>query len=438
LKKDLRILFTPSDIGGGFGHISRCMALAQYARNTRKYDCAFIVHRKGYERNIPAGFKTYFLPISSGLYKKLRYLEHILFRKPAVPLFIMISNLNYQVIRDGFADRRIITKTVAQYKKVIQKFKPDVIIGDTNLIIGIAAGLLNIPLIQLVRAASYPKNPHTIWWEEVPDELKPPKIQSVFNPVLEQLGLSSINQAEDLLRGDLYLIPSIPQIEPVDLDSMTHYIGPLLVSRETAALPAYFENFSKNHPVVYITIGGGASTVGNQQFFETVINTFQNKKLQIIVSTSIKFSRNMFRNVPSNIHFEQWIPGREMIKQSELIIFHGGYGTMMETIEAGKPSIVIPFHSEQESNGRRLESLGCSLVCKLSEAREQLVRHQWKYGEFTTLVQTSYDLTSEKLFHLTNKILKSNYFKDNAKKLKYECSKYGGAEQAFEIINRIL
>ena len=178
--------------------------------------------------------------------------------------------------------------------------------------------------------------------------------------------------------------------------------------------------------------------VGSHQFFRTAIDAFRNEELQVIISTTAKFSWDGFGAIPSHIHLQQWVPGREIINLADLVIFHGGYGTMMETIEGGEPSIVIPFHTEQESNGRRLEALGCSVVCKLSEAKAQLIRHKWKYGEFTTFIQTDYDLTSAKLIGLVKHILSAPRFTENAKRLQSECAKYRGPEQLFEIINRVL
>lgn len=433
----MRILFCPSDIGGGFGHISRCRALAEYGKR-KKHECTFIFHNKNYADSFASKYKIYYVPVAHVYNNVLKQIfKYFIFRKAVpLPLFVTIRNLNYQVIRDGFTDTKIVKKIIERYKNVIHDFKPDLIVGDTNLIIGIVAKLLKIPMIQLVRAGSYPSNPQLIWWEPIPKDIKSPDIRPIFNPILEHNKLSPIKQAEELLEGNLYLIPSIPHIEPLDSSGNTYYIGPLLRKKQKTTIPHWIRDRNKSYPFIYVTIGGGASTVGNSKFFNTIIDAFRDKNLQIIVSTSSKFTVSGFKNVPTNIHFEQWVPGREIINLADLIIFHGGYGTMMETIEAGKPSIVIPFHSEQESNGRRLEAAGCSLVCKLSETKEQLVKHKWKYGDYTTLIQTSYDLTPKKLNQLTNYILSDHRFVDVSKKLKHECEKYNGPEQVFEIISK--
>jgi len=132
-------------------------------------------------------------------------------------------------------------------------------------------------------------------------------------------------------------------------------------------------------------------------FFEKICDAFRNININIIVSTSRKFPMKDFSNKLPNIDFHQWVPGREVINKSDLIIFHGGYGTMMETAKAGKPSIVIPFHSEQESNGRRLESNGCGKILKISKQNYSIHMRNWAFGDYSILSQSRIDLQSEEL-----------------------------------------
>ena len=430
----MKIIFAPSDLGGGLGHISRCKALAQFAKKN-KHQCAFLFHRRQYSRLFAKEYKTFYAPLDHSLKKKLYYVANYFSSQKARTLFTMINDLSYQVIRDGFTSPSIVEKVIEHYKYIIQTYKPNLIIGDTNLLIGMVAKLYKIPIVQIVRSISYPDDPKTIWWEPIPKELKPPDIQMVFNPILEKLGLSTINQAVDLLKGDIYIIPSIPKIEPIVLNSYSYHVGPILAKSCKQALPYWLESLSNNWPLVYITIGGGAHMVGNYLFFNTIIDAFQNEKINVIVSTTKKFSLKYFKRAPSNIYFENWVPGREVIKRADLIIFHGGYGTMMEILKEGKPSIVIPYHTEQECNGRQLQANGCSTVCKLSNSEMELRVHKWGYGEFTTMIQTSYDLIPSTLLGMTKNILETAQFAANSRKLKKEFEKYGGPKQTFEIIN---
>ena len=113
--------------------------------------------------------------------------------------------------------------------------------------------------------------------------------------------------------------------------------------------------------------------MGNNLFFQTILKAFAGKPFRVVVSTSDRFGKDDFPDLPHNIMVFPWVPGKLLISRADLVIFHGGYGTMMECVAYGKPSIVIPFQTEQEGNGRRLEQLGCGALLRLSEERGQRV-----------------------------------------------------------------
>ncbi|MCK4814991.1 hypothetical protein KA005_04400, partial [bacterium] len=352
------------------------------------------------------------------------------------PIFTEISGLDFQVVRDGLVSEEIIQKRLKQYLKIVRKFKPDLLIGDTNLLVWILSKKANVPVVQIVRYASHPKTAKLIWWKNEPEGISPPNSSEIFNPLLMKMGLKPINRAEELLQGDLYIVPSIPEIEPIPEDENTVHVGELTISRRNNELPPWLQKIDGNQPLIYITIGGGAGLVGNRLFFSTIIEAFADKPLQVVVSTSSKFESQTHLNAPKNIRFFKWVTGKLLISKADLVIFHGGYGTMMESIACGKPTITIPFQSEQEGNGRRLEQLGCGLVVKLSKERFKCIEDKWRYGTYTFLVQNRYDLTAEKLIGEVNKILANPGYLLRAQSLKEKVKEYRGPEKAIELIEK--
>ena len=284
--------------------------------------------------------------------------------------------------------------------------------------------------------ASHPKTAKLIWWKNIPEGITPPNSSEIFNPLFMKMGLKPINRAEELLQGDLYIVPSIPEIEPIPEDEKTVHVGELTISRINNEVPSWWEEIDGREPLIYITIGGGAGPVGNKLFFSTLVEAFTDKPLQVVVSTSSKFESQTHLNAPKNIRFFKWVPGKLLTSKADLVIFHGGYGTMMESIACGKPTITIPFQSEQEGNGRRLEQLGCGLVVKLSKERFKCIEDKWRYGTYTFLVQNRYDLTAEKLIREVNKILANPEYLLRAQSLKEKVKEYRGPEKAIELIEK--
>ena len=435
----MRMLFFPSDLGGGFGHISRCMALAHEGIQ-RGHDCAFVINDRKYYKKIRNDFRVFnaseYCRWSSVIYLVKKRKRIIGLKSPISPIFTEISGLDYQVIRDGLIGENKLRKKLTQYLKIVRRFKPDVLIGDTNLLIWILSKKANVPVVQIVRYASHPKTAKLIWWKHRHEGMIPPDSSAVFNPLILKMGLSPINQAEDLLQGDLYIVPSIPEIEPIPIDEKTTHVGELTISREKSEAPEWFKEMNNQKPLVYITIGGGAGPVGNKLFFSTIVEVFADKDIQVVVSTSEKFQPSELPLSPKNIKFVQWVPGKLLISKADLVVFHGGYGTMMETVCSGKPSIILPFQTEQEGNGRRLEKLGAGHVIKISRDSLKKIECKWKYGSFNYFVQNRYDLTANEFSEVVKVVLSNKRYVECAKSLQADVKGYGGATTAIELVER--
>jgi UDP:flavonoid glycosyltransferase YjiC (YdhE family) len=430
----VRLLFFPSDIGGGFGHISRCLALA-YEAVGRGHTCAFVLNTCKFEKQIKKHFLTFISPNPSSIRAILnKTMSHFYNQKP--PLFTEISGLAYQVIRDGFSNEDYVRNKISQYFNIVNIFRPDVLIGDLNLLACMLSKKADVPLIQIIRYAFHPKTANLVWWKNKPEGMISPDPIAIFNPLRLEMGLNPISKAEDLLRGDMYIVPSIPEIEPIPEDPKTIYVGELTVSNKDTETPSWFNELNNKLPFVYVTVGGGAGPVGNKLLFSTVVEAFADKPVQVVVSASTKFNLEDLPRSTENIRFFNWVPGKFLISKADLVVFHGGYGTMMEIVTCGKPAITIPFQTEQEGNGRRLEQLGSGCVINLSIEEPKRIENKWKYGKYSFFVQQSYDLTAEILYREIEKTLNDKKYKKKAEELQSKIKNYHGAKTAMEAIEK--
>lgn len=65
-----------------------------------------------------------------------------------------------------------------------------------------------------------------------------------------------------------------------------------------------------------------------------------------------------------------FVPGTELIKASDITVFHGGSSTLMTCIACGKPAVVVPSMAEQEDNGAVLAQNGAGIVLDKNGAPE--------------------------------------------------------------------
>ncbi|KAK0402981.1 hypothetical protein QR680_016653 [Steinernema hermaphroditum] len=88
---------------------------------------------------------------------------------------------------------------------------------------------------------------------------------------------------------------------------------------------------------------------------------------------------------PPNVHLFKWIPQSDLLQhpKTRAMISHGGYNSLQETINAGKPIVTIPLFADQKRNGRLAEKHGIGYYLHkatlteetLQKAVETILRH---------------------------------------------------------------
>jgi UDP:flavonoid glycosyltransferase YjiC (YdhE family) len=71
--------------------------------------------------------------------------------------------------------------------------------------------------------------------------------------------------------------------------------------------------------------------------------------------------------IPAHVHVEKYLPGTLAMQVADLVIHHGGAGTMYQAIQAAKPAIAVATHFEQELVSAVLEEQGIGIFLTMQE-----------------------------------------------------------------------
>lgn len=231
-----------------------------------------------------------------------------------------------------------------------------------------------------------------------------------------------------LAAADLIVIEGMPEISGgVTMESLgasaadkVHFTGPLLTEYPDE-LPAR-EILKEKHcgagdkTLVYVTIGGGSSLIG-EQFLQVVLAALRIlPHLTGVIATGIAIPPDRVKafNPPANAIVRGFVPGTELIKTSDVTVFHGGSSTLMTCIACGTPAVVVPSIGEQEDNGAVLAQNGAGIVLDKST------------------------LTAQILADAVQRILSDAGYRRQAARLKALGEKYGGAEAAASLAEKIV
>lgn len=77
---------------------------------------------------------------------------------------------------------------------------------------------------------------------------------------------------------------------------------------------------------------------------------------------------------PAHVRIERFLPHAELLPRCDLVITHGGFGTIMRSLATGVPLVVIPVQGDQPRNARRCADLGVGRVVAPTERTPEAIR----------------------------------------------------------------
>lgn len=349
--KNSRILCLP--YSHTLSHISRPLAIAQELR------------RRGHEL------------IFAGESNKTNYIRQEGFT--VLPLHEPDPELLYGNIRSGklcFVSDAEIECMIEADLALYRELKPDLVLSDGRFSAPLSthiAGLKHAAIVN-VSSTEYRALPYIPFFEQIPPRLIKrdstlwrsldsfnlrlemlvfDNVMSIFKRLSRKHGLKTSITATNCLAGkDLTLLSDVPEYFPTrNLPGNYHYIGPL-TWKSASEPPAWWPPEKGNSPLIYVTMG----TTGIGDFFHKAHELFKASDMAAIVTTGGQAKG--LETIPGKLYLENFIDGDLVMEACDLVVCHGGNGTIYQALQHGRPIIGIPTIPDQKFNMRRVEALG--------------------------------------------------------------------------------
>ena len=239
---------------------------------------------------------------------------------------------------DNFADRGARRMALA-VPDVIREFRPDLVLRDeTDLGTTIAAQLLDVPVAShLVLAAGMLIRP-----ELVAPRLDAIRAEHGLQPDPELTLLSSGQVLTDAA-------PSFRSpMSPISL-SPTHY--------RSALAPRSRSRSRSRRPRVYVTLGTIFNTASGD-LFERLLAGLARLDVDVVATVGRGTDPADLGPQPAHVRVERFLPQGEALTDVDLVVSHGGSGSLMATLAHGLPSVLLPLGADQPHNAMRARELG--------------------------------------------------------------------------------
>lgn len=243
-----------------------------------------------------------------------------------------------------------------------ERWEPDLIVYDATTYAGpLAAAIAGVPAVRNLFG------PDLMYHGR---EFEP----EVLRPLCERYGLTSLDTA-----GALAVDPCPASLQAEGIPGrvgMRHvpYNGPGTVPDWLLDPP--------ERPRVCVTSGTSIPAFGSQMFvLPELAAALAELDVEVVVAISAEH-REMLGDVPPQVRVAESLPLSALLRSCTAVVHHGGAGTMLASLAAGLPQIVVAQLPDQMFNAKALAGTGASLTMLREDLKPEAVR-----GELTRLLE---------------------------------------------------
>jgi UDP:flavonoid glycosyltransferase YjiC (YdhE family) len=122
-------------------------------------------------------------------------------------------------------------------------------------------------------------------------------------------------------------------------------------------------------PLVYITFGtiAGGMREG-MALFRVALDAIADLPVRALFTTGRGVDASTLGAMPDNVHVEAFVPQRDVLPLAAAVVCHGGSGTLLGTLAAGVPMVVVPVGADQPHNAQRIAEVGAGLAAPSADA----------------------------------------------------------------------
>jgi MGT family glycosyltransferase len=124
---------------------------------------------------------------------------------------------------------------------------------------------------------------------------------------------------------------------------------------------------------VYVTLGTVFNSASGD-LFERLLAGVSDVDADVLVTVGRGIDPADFGVQPDHVRIERFLDQAEALRGADLVVSHGGTGSLMATLAHGLPSVLLPLGADQPHNARRAEQLGLAKILDAASAAPDTIR----------------------------------------------------------------
>lgn len=275
-------------------------------------------------------------------------------------------------------DARTFDEHIQEDIQLIEKIKPDLVIGDFRHSLTVSCRVRNIKYINLTNAYWHPDTRLRFPLPEAPivrilGEGPARILLGLFLPLalkisffrmtfalrksLRKANLTFTDYRQIITDGDVVLYCDTPELVPLK-KQLSHemFIGPLIWSMPVE-VPDWWKNLNPNKRRIFLTLGSS----GNADSLPMIIQALGALDIEIIVALAGKRPE-----LPTmqNVFVTDFVPIEAACQNADLVICNGGSPLVHAALSYGVPTIGIVCNNDQLLNMAHIQQRGAGILLR--------------------------------------------------------------------------
>jgi len=189
-----------------------------------------------------------------------------------------------------------------------------------------------------------------------------------LNETRLRLGLPALERVHGGISDRLALVATFPQLEyPRAWPPATHVVGPLMWEQPFGDV----ELPPGDAPLVLVA----PSTVQDpdHRLLRAAVEGLAGENVRVLATTNRRPLPSPL-DLPDNARLVDWVSYARTMPQCDLVVCHGGHGTIMRALSAGCALVVVPAGGDMNENAARVDWAGVGVRLPRRYARPEPVR----------------------------------------------------------------
>lgn len=330
-----------------------------------------------------------------------------------------------------FSNIDTITNCINEEVALINKIKPDRIIGVFRFTLYASSQITNVPYDSLICGCMVTDSQEVLGFSENEEgrELQKKFLDNFFgfagikmSRAMAKFGLANIEDIRIALKGRHTFLWDFPEFMPLQKSPGMTHIGPISLHHWPYDTNNLDDIIDSKYPIAVVSFG---TCVTDNGIVLRIVMLLLDLGYKVIVAAGGQKEMCDIKPVDPRVIVFKYAPLPKIFPYTSLLVTHGGQMTVFEALQNQIPVLVMPFQPEQAHNGVCLERIGCG---------SRLIPSTLFTGISEDYLNAFKRISDNEIKDKIKNLTENNNTKENLAKIKQAFAHYHGAKTLMEFL----